>query len=198
MTPELPDLKRRHTVVLGKKKEGKSNWVQYALTRPENSRHLVYDTVREHQNLNRYIPTNRKGDKGKSEFNGVTERFITEQDRDRRPHIYAVEEASRVAPNRGSIPDAWMELVDLNRHYDVGLMAVARRPAQMDTDTVELADTLVVFYVDGKNDVRRLNEIKDGLGDRANDLDPYHYLTVQGRELEEHQPVPEMDTTGEL
>lgn len=198
MTDGIPKLEKRHTVVLGKKKEGKSNWLQYALTRPQHSRHLVYDTVREHENLNRYIPTHRRGDEAKAEFQGVTERFITEQDRAQRPAIYAVEESSRVAPNRGSIPDAWMELVDLNRHYDVGLMAVGRRAAQMDTDTVELADTMVVFYTDGKNDVSRLNAIKDGLGDRANQLDPYHFLTVSGREIEKHEPVPEMETGGEL
>lgn len=189
----------QHTMVFGKKKEGKSNWVQWLISE-HIPNHLVYDICREHDvdGVNRYLPEHRSGEEARAELGGVIEATVTENDRDRRPDLFIAEELSRTAPNGGGAHDAVFDLIDLNRHYNVGFLGVARRPAQVDTTAVELADNLIVFYVDGHNDVSKLNSIKDGLGDRACELEPYHYLHVSGRQVTEHEPVPEMDTTGEL
>lgn len=192
------ELVGRHTVVLGKRGEGKSNLVQWLLSQVPN--HLVIDVCREHDAdfVNRYLPEHRSGEEARTEAGEVVKRTVTEQDRARRPDLLVLEEASRYAPNKGGTHDSIMDAIDLGRHYGTGTLAVARRPAKIDTSIVELADTVITFYVDGKNDVRALNSFKSGVGDRAKELDPYHFLRIEGRNVTHHQPVPEMDTTGEL
>lgn len=186
-------------MVFGLKHAGKSNWIQHVLNQPQYNSHLVYDVCQEHDILNQYVPTHRRGKEAVAEFDNVAEELVLGVERERRPEVLALEEASRYAPNSGKTSGALMELVDLNRHYDVGLVGCARRPAQVNTDTVEMADQLIVFRLTGKNDVRRLNREADGLGDAARQLDDYHYIVVGGdRKWEVHEPVPEMDTTGKL
>ncbi len=192
-------LKRKHTMVFGLKHSGKSNFVQWLISQPEYSSHIAYDVCKEHDVLNTYSPNHRRGKEAIVEFGGVVERLVTEADRGIRPELLIVEEISRLAPNRGSQSDALMELVDLNRHYDVGIVGIARRPAQVQTDLVELADQLVIFRLTGKNDVQRLNREAAGLGDAARELDDYHFIVVgPDRRWQVHEPVPEMDTTGKL
>lgn len=186
-------------MLFGGKGAGKSTWLQHTLSRPEYRSHLVWDLMREHQTLNRYVPDNRRGDKLQKEFQVSMERLVLEADRSERPELVAVEEASRVAPNAGGVPDALAELVDLNRHYGVGLLGVARRPAQVWTDLVELADNIIIYRLTGKNDVRRLNQEMEGLGDAARELDNYEFIRVTpDRRWSIHDPVPEMDTTANL
>ena len=189
----------KHTMVFGLKGAGKSNWVQYVAGLEPYRNHLVIDVCREHDELNRYLPKHRSGEKVRAEVAGVVERFVTENDRSVRPDLLIGEEVSRYAPNSGGTPDQLLDLVDLNRHYGTGFLGVARRPAQVDTTLVELADNIIVFTVRGKNDVRRLNEEAPGAGDAAADLEQYHYLRIRGdRSWTVHAPVPEQDTTGEL
>lgn len=186
-------------MVFGLKGAGKSNFVQYLLTLEQYRNHLVYDVCKEHAGFNRYLPRHRSGEEARVEFGEVVQRFVTQNDRGLRPDLLVAEEVSRLAPNRGGAPDELYDLVDLNRHYATGFLGVARRPAQVDTNLVELADNILVFTVRGKNDVKRLNEEAPGSGDAAADLEPYHFLRIQGdRSYSVHSPVPEQDTTGKL
>jgi len=190
----------KHTVVCGLKGAGKSNFLQWLLKENDAYQNaLVYDMCREHGDLQRYIPENRNGEEARVEAGEVVQRFVTDNERGARPDLLVLEEATRYAPNGGGAPDALMDLVDLARHYDVGILAVCRRPANLDTTLVELADNLLVFPVRGKNDKKRLNDEAPGAGDAAADLDPYHFLRIDGqRRYVEHAPVPEMDSTGKL
>lgn len=190
----------RHTMVFGLKGAGKSNWVQWLVLNHDAYRnHLCYDVCREHGPLDCYVPDHRSGQKARAEFGGVLERLVTDAPRELRPDLVIGEEVSRYAPNSGGTPDQLMDLVDLNRHYGVGFLGVARRPAKVDATLVELADHIVVFAVRGKNDRRRLNEEAPGAGDAAAEMDPYEYLVIDGtRTWEKYGPVPEMDTTGEI
>lgn len=192
----------KHTVVCGLKGAGKSNWVQHVLTERDAYRNaLVYDMCREHggTGLSRYIPTHRNGKPAKVEAGEVVSRFVTSNARGLRPDLLVLEEATRYAPNGGGAPDELMDLVDLARHYGTGILAVCRRPARLDTTLVELADNILVFALRGKNDRNRLNAESPGAGDAAGELDPFHYLRIDGqRRWTEHSPVPEMDTTGKL
>lgn len=190
----------KHTVVCGLKGTGKSNFLQYILTEHEAYRNaLIYDVCREHGELPSYEPKYRNGEKAKAESEEVVRRFIVENDRGVRPDLFVLEEATRVAPNRGGAGDALMDLVDLARHYATGIVAVCRRPAKLDTTLVEMADNIIVFSVRGPNDRKRLNNEAPGAGDAAASLDQYHYLRIHpDRSFTVHSPVPEMDTTGEL
>jgi predicted N-formylglutamate amidohydrolase len=193
------DFREGHTVVLGGKGSGKSNYVQAKLREPRHRDNLLYDTVREHgdvDGINRYLPEYRRGDEATAELDGVVEKLVLDRSRDRRPAAFIIDEATRQLG--GAVPPAVGEVMDLSRHYDVGITFVARRPARLNADVVELADRLVVFAVRGKNDKRRLDEEYEGLADAVVALDEYHYAVIDGRGLTTHKPVPEQDTTAEL
>lgn len=188
-----------HTMVFGLKKSGKSNFVQWLLTQDRYRNHLMYDLTAEHAALNRYIPTNRRGEEAKAELNGVVERTVVGNDRDRRPDILALEEVSRFCSPNSPPPEAVYELIDMNRHYGIGILGIARRPAQVHTDMVELADNLIIFRLRGKNDRRRLNAEVSGLGDAVVELEEYEFIHVDAsRDYQVVNPVEEMDTTGKL
>lgn len=189
----------RHVAVFGLKNTGKSNLVQYLLSMPQYQGHLVYDLCQEHSALNRYVPSHRRGSEAEEELEEVAARTVTNQDREMRPDVFAVEEVSRFCSPQSQPPPAVYELVDLARHYRTGLLTVARRPAQVHADLVDLADTVIYFRLKGKNDRRALNRTIDGLGDVVRNLPDYHFARVTGdHRVYVHPPVPEMDTTGRL
>jgi hypothetical protein len=116
-----------------------------------------------------------------------------------RPELYAIEEMSRFCSPNSPPPEEVYELIDRAAHYGVGLLTIARRPAQVHTDVTELADNVIIFPLAGSNDRRKLNQMKEGLGDLVvDDLPKYHFVHLVGREMTVHEPVPEMDTTGEI
>lgn len=202
MTDSTLELIGKHNVLCGNKGAGKSNLLQWLIKQhPALENTLMYDMAREHEGLPRYIPTHRNGADARTEFGEVVRHFVVENDRGLRPDLLAVEEATRVMPNKGSVPDAAMDLVDLSRHYGTGLVAVCRRPAKLDTTVVELADNILAFSVRGSNDVKRLNAEAPGAGDAAKALDPEGFQCVRitpQRDWHLLEPVGEMDTTGEL
>lgn len=197
-------IKGKQAVLIGPRSAGKSTLVQYILSRVPS--HFVYDITHEHGRFNRYLPENRRGEEAIAELDGVLSSVVLDNDASRRPGLFVIEEANRVVPNRGAIPDAVGEMIDLGRHYErpggsgVGVLYVTRRPAQMETDAIELADYLMVLGARGKNDVKRLNRERAGLGDMARDMSGgYDWLLVTpDREVHHMMPVPEGDTTGTL
>lgn len=64
------------------------------------------------------------------------------------------------------------------RHYDIGLICVSRRFAQMHVDITELSHELYVFRQSGKNDLKRLSDMAAGLDDAVRALPKYHYVHV--------------------
>lgn len=193
------DILGKHTVIVGKRGCGKSNLFQHIVSQPIARNTLVWDINHEHDGQDRILPDHRKGDELREEFGEAVHRMVTGNKRELRPDILAVEEANRVAPNSGKTPEPWVDLIDRGRHYGVGTIAIARRPAQLDTDTVELADNMFVFRVRGKNDVSRLNREADGLGDAAAELDRHECILLPDfGDWVKLEPVPKMDTTGEL
>jgi len=196
---EPMELVGRTTAIYGLKGTGKSNFTQWLLSRPQYAGHLVYDLCREHDRLKRYLPEHRRGDDAERELDTVVERMVTNQPRRLRPEVVAVEEVSRFSGPNSQPPESVYELVDLARHYGVGLVTIARRPAQVHTDLTELADNLIFFRLTGTNDRKKLNRMVDGLGDVVANLPDYHFARVTpDRRVFVHSPVPEMDTTGRL
>lgn len=192
-------IKNRQTAVFGMKREGKSNFVQWLLgEHPALSAHLMYDQTREHDALTRYVPAHKRGEEAFEELSEVTRRMVVENDPEKRPEVYAIEELSRFCSPNSPPPEPVYDIIDQAAHYGVGLITVARRPAQVHTDVLELATNIIIFYLGGQNDHKKLNGHLDGLGDAVRDLEPYQFVVVKGREYEVHSPVPEMDTTGDL
>lgn len=201
---ESVSIEGQQIVVTGHRGAGKSTFIQHLLDMgPPGA--LVIDTNREHDGYDRYLPEHRRGEEGKAEINGVVERAVTDNDPERRPGHVVIEEANRYVPNRGSIPPAVGEIVDLGRHYETGISDgvtvtyVTRRPSQLDADVMELADYIVAYRTRGRNDKKRLNDEAPGLGDAAADLDDYHFILVRpDRSYQTMRPVPEGDTTGSI
>ena len=85
---------------------------------------------------------------------------------------------SNVVFNKMTLSPAAKKLVNTLRHEGVDLIAIARRPTDINITISELARERYIFKTMGVNDVKRLNEIIDGLGDKAKDLGPHDYLHV--------------------
>lgn len=198
------DLRGDHTLIMGKKGTGKSNLLQYALGDRGPAQTLVYDVCHEHDALTTYRPTHRRGDKATAELGRVTESMVLRPSPDRRPDVFAVEELSRFCSPHVEPPEPVMEIIDMNRHYQtpsgkgLGFVGITRRPSQVHTDAVELADRLIIFRLTGRSDKRRLDDVHTGLGEVVGDLPDYHYVVVDGADYEVHEPVPERETTGNL
>lgn len=85
---------------------------------------------------------------------------------------------SNVVFNKMVLSPASKKLVNTLRHEQVDLIAVARRPTDINITISELARERYIFLSMGVNDVKRLNEIIDGLGDKAKSLKGHAYLHV--------------------
>lgn len=94
------------------------------------------------------------------------------------------DEASTVHPNKKSMPSTMNNFLNYYRHpveekgWDMGGIFLARRPARVNTNIVELSRYLFIFRVTGKNDVKYLNSISSGLGDMAKDLEGHEFILV--------------------
>jgi hypothetical protein len=55
---------------------------------------------------------------------------------------------------------------------------IARRPVQLNTDLIELADYIFVFRLTGANDVKYLNNLTRNLGDTVQSLGQYEFVIV--------------------
>jgi len=177
--------------IFGLQGSGKSVYLKYICR--ENPKHLVYDIMHEHNGLNQYLPENKMfyDDATLAELDNVIKKLII--DKPNKIKLLAIDECNRLCPNRRPLPSTIGYLNDEHRHMGLSLVFVARRPSQMNTDLVELAHILIIYRLTGKNDCDYLNNIVDGLGDKAKELDDYHYLYVdEHRHVKECEPV-EMD-----
>lgn len=85
---------------------------------------------------------------------------------------------SNVVFNKMTLSPAAKKLVNTLRHEGVDLIAIARRPTDINITISELARERYIFKTMGVNDVKRLNEIIDGLGDKAKRLSAHNYMHV--------------------
>jgi len=165
---------------------GKSTLANWLLTR-WGGKAFVFDTLNEfpEKAFYRYVPVNR-GDV--SEFETVTRKVMAT----RQYQFYVVDEANRYLPPKPSpLPPAARDLNDYRAHYGLGTLFIARRPVQLNQDVTELSNNLILFILDGKNDVDYLNDMCKGLGDTVEHLKPYHFIVYRkGQGFTMCQPIP--------
>jgi len=95
--------------------------------------------------------------------------------------MFIIDEANRfIKPKPTPLTQAVADMNDWCRHpqFNLSIGYIARRPTQINTDIVELCDYLFIFQLGGKNDIRYLNELRDGLGDVVLNLSPFHFALV--------------------
>lgn len=183
MILEITRLKGKQFVICGMRDQGKTTFAKELLSGFRRS--VVFDTLNEYKDFYRYIPKTRNaGEELEGEFNLFWNRI-------NKKHIdcICVDEANRVAPRAMKATQAVRDIVDMGRHieppfFGCAYIFIARRPTQMFTDAVELADFLVFFRLDGKNDIEYLNDVRTGLGDLVQTLKPHEfviYARAQGR-----------------
>jgi hypothetical protein len=70
-------------------------------------------------------------------------------------------------------------LNDTIRHYQLSLATISRRAVQQHVDFLELAHELRIYLQTGVNDVKRLDDLKAGLGDMVQDLEKYYWVQYE-------------------
>jgi len=169
-------LTRKTWAVFGYKQGGKSTLAKWLATQYKD-KCLYYDTLREVPGealFHSYTPKN-------SQNTGELEAIINLLKINHKYRMFIIDEANRYCkPKPSPLPQTIAEMNDWCRHpqYNLSVGYIARRPVQLNTDITEIADYLFIFQLGGKNDIKYLNDLRDGLGDIARTLPAYHFLLV--------------------
>lgn len=125
-------------------------------------------------------------DNAEAEFEAMMRYYMTDEEgKKKKPHVIIVDE-SNVVFNKMTLPPLTKKLVNTLRHEQIDLIVVARRPVDVNITMSELARERYVFRVSGVNDIKRLNDIMQGLGDDALALgvhDYYHIVDDKDKKL---------------
>jgi len=179
------DLNSKGFCIFGLPDSGKSTLTNHILNAYGKGA-FVYDTLAEYDTepYDSYIPEDRNNP---AELEQITRNILASH----RYSLFVIDEANRFCPSKPApLPQAIADLNDWRAHYDLGVGFIARRPVQLNQDLTELAHYLFIFQLDGRNDVRYLNDLKDGLGDAVTQLKPYHYIVYyKGHDFELYSPV---------
>lgn len=174
------DLSDKRFCIFGLQGSGKSIMVKHLLKETPHS--IVYDVLREHKGLARYIVSRRQvirhneNDPAILELNQFVNQIVIGSGMIR---MFILEEANRFCPPKPQpLPSSILDLNDFQRHEKIAFGVVARRPTQLHSDLVELAHYLFVFHLVGKNDYAYLEAIAEGLGDAVRALKPFCFVVV--------------------
>ena len=164
------NLRDKQISVFGLRGTGKSVWTKWFIRK--FNRPIVFDPLDEYKDFTRYVPTAREpGEEMQAEFDAFFRSI-----RGKKISCLAIDEANRIMPNREKPSVSCRDIIDLGRHDKRCYVFIARRPTQITTDAVELTDRIVFFRLDGKNDIKYIEDIKEGMGEAVRQLKPFHYL----------------------
>jgi len=189
------DLTCKTWAIFGYKGSGKSTLAQYIAT-TYGTRCLYYDTLREIPDDAKFHSYPPKNTHSITELQGI----VTLAKNSNRYRMLIIDEANRFCKSKPSpLPQFIADMNDWCRHkpYNLSIGYIARRPVQLNQDLTEIADYLFLFSLGGKNDIQYLNDLRAGLGDAVQELEPYHFVIAgQDRHWEVMSPIkPTMLTT---
>jgi hypothetical protein len=177
------DLSNVSFCVLGVKGSGKSTLVNKLLM-DCGVDGLYYDTLGEtpaNVPFNFYVPKDRYS---VIELESIINKITPQKGQDIHNFtppfsMFIVDEMPRFAPAKPHpLPESVADLNDQNRHYLMSVGYVARRPSQLNSDLVELANYLFIFRLTGKNDLVYLDATVKGLADAVQGLEKYEFVLV--------------------
>lgn len=90
-----------------------------------------------------------------------------------------VVDESNVVFNKHVLQPNAKRMMNTLRHVKTDVIVVARRPVDINIFLSENAQKRYIFHASGVNDIKRLNDIMQGLGDRAYALGEHDYLIVE-------------------
>ena len=171
--------------ITGLQGSGKTVLVKNLLA--QNPKFYVYDVMNEYNHYNRYVPTNKDS---VSELSLFLKTSVLKKGS--RIKGLFIDEANRYIPARKALPKMIRELNDVHRHYNLTWGVVTRRPSQLHTDLFELAHfRIFVGPIHGKNDLKLMDSLKEGLADLAREQKMYHYIVLdQFGNVTQNPPCP--------
>jgi DNA helicase HerA-like ATPase len=182
MTIEV-DLSNVSFCILGVKASGKSTAANIILSECGESS-LYYDTLGESPKsarYNYYIPKDRYS---VAELENVIIKITPQSGQSVEtftpPYsMFIIDETNRFCPPKPHpLPPKVADLNDQNRHYLMSVGYVARRPSQLNSDLIELANYLFIFRLTGKNDLIYLDSTVKGLAAAVSNLDKFQFVLV--------------------
>lgn len=177
------DLSNVSFCILGVKKSGKSTLANILLNDSGQSA-LYYDTLGEspkNSAYDYYVPKDRYS---VVELENVITKITPQAGTDINvfmpPYsMFIIDECNRFCPPKPHpLPPKVADLNDQNRHYLMSVGYVARRPSQLNSDLIELADYLFIFRLTGKNDLIYLDATISGLGQAVAGLGKFEFVLV--------------------
>lgn len=176
-------------VIIGLQGSGKTYLVKnYFLKRTPY--HIVFDPNDEYVGYRRYVPHQKSIEDEdilreevklfvkkmvKPNIWSIEQKEKTGKEKTKRLHLVAFDEADLILPARKNINYALRDLWVNSRHYRIDLVAVTRRPTDLNAYVMDTADYLIVFKVPGLNAIRTLREINPKAQDAVNRLDYKKY-----------------------
>lgn len=181
------NLTRKTFCILGYKAGGKSLLAK-TIADSYGEKALYYDTlheVPENASFHSYPPKNRYSI---PELESIINLIKT----NKKYRLFLIDEANRFLKPRTPLPQAVADMNDWCRHpqFNLAVGYIARRPVQINTDIIEIADNLFIFQLGGRNDIKYLNDMRTGLGDTVQNLAQWQFVFVrQNRTWEVMNPI---------
>lgn len=189
------------TVVLGQRGSGKTTWVKrqlptlprFILWNTVNDDYSGFEVVNDREGLYQYVWKNRSGicqvvvnyleEKGleDKELEGF---LFTCQVAEAVENICLIIEEIDTYATTQAIPYELKRLLKLGRHFGVSMIAVSRRPAEINRLITSQAQRFICFKTIEPNDVRYLSSI---IGESARELSEIpllHYLDWRHGQIE--------------
>jgi len=180
------DLENKAFCLFGLPDSGKSTLANYILNRYGASA-FVYDTLHEYpaEPFDSYRPNDQYGVP-------ELESIIRAAMNCGRYSLIVIDETNRFCPSKPvPLPQAVADLNDWRAHYGIAAGYIARRPVQLNQDLTELSHYVILFKLDGKNDVQYLNDLYIGLGEAVFQLPKYHFIVyTKGEGYQAYPPIP--------
>jgi hypothetical protein len=183
------DLSSKSIMIFGLKGSGKTVLTNFLADNNQPS--LIVDTTKHDYPKtkgDRYLPTHTQySDEAISEMNTLINKKVLTK----KYSFFAIDELNNFAPSMRLMPSAMVKLNEETRHIPITFCGIARRPASINNNLVEVADYLVFFRLVGKNDIIYLDSIKEGLGDTVKKLKDFCFVLLNPRrEVEIFKPIP--------
>lgn len=176
-------------VIIGLQGSGKTFLVKHYFLK-STPYHIVFDPNDEYVGYRRYVPHQKSIEDEdilreevklfvkkmvKPNIWSIEQKEKTGKEKTKRLQLVAFDEADLILPARKNINYALRDLWVNSRHYRIDLVAVTRRPTDLNAYVMDTADYLIVFKVPGLNAIRTLREINPKAQDAVNRLDYKKY-----------------------
>lgn len=172
------DLNGKHFMTFGKKNTGKSYFNNWLMSRTSGN-YAIFDPLHEHTDYGDddlcFRPTSTRGEEAHEQLGDFLTYVV--ENRDHYDFVW-IDEINRFHGKGGTLDGPIGDVTDFNAHYGMGVGGIARRPVQVHTDLRDLADFTFVFRLNGVSDVRTLDDMARGLGERAASLDQREFIIL--------------------